>query len=148
LVYPQPLACPRPQAGGDGALDGHREQRMGSEDFYAFRSYRPCDNPRHVLWRARAKGLPLQTKQFSEEQMLTEWLDWESLQGDRETRLGNLCYWVLELHRQSIVFGLRLPDVVIELGSGDEHRTRALQKLATFGLGPAAARTQRGWNRG
>src|SRR5690606_40187055 len=107
---------------------------MGSEDFYAFRSYRPGDNPRHVLWRARAKGLPLQTKQFSEEQMRTEWLDWEALHGDRETRLSNLCHWVLALHRENILFGLRLPDGVTELGSGDEHRTRALQKLATFGL--------------
>lgn len=148
LVYPRPIACPRPLGGGEGQPDGNREQQMGSEDFYAFRSYRPGDNPRHVLWRARAKGLPLQTKQFSEEQMRTEWLDWEALHGDRETRLSNLCHWVLALHRENILFGLRLPDGVTELGSGDEHRTRALQKLATFGLTQSVDRTSRSSHRG
>lgn len=134
LVYPRPLACPRPYGRSDGVPGGERMQQAGSEDFHAFRAYRAGDNPRHVLWRARAKGLPLQTKQFSEEQLRTEWLDWDALNGDVETRLSNLCHWVLELHREQVLYGLRLPDGDIGLGNGDEHRARALQRLATYGL--------------
>jgi uncharacterized protein (DUF58 family) len=136
LVYPRPQACPRPYGRGEGAPGGERMQQIGSEDFHAFRPYRAGDNPRHVLWRARAKGLPLQTKQFSEEQLRTEWLDWEALNGDVETRLSNLCHWVLELHREQVLYGLHLPDGDIGLGNGDEHRARALQRLATFSLSP------------
>jgi hypothetical protein len=88
LVYPRPLACPRPTGVGAGSADGNLQQQLGSEDFYSFRAYRPGDNPRHVLWRARAKGLPLQTKQFSEQQVQTEWLDWEMLFGETRAAPG------------------------------------------------------------
>lgn len=152
LVYPRPLACPRPAAVGAGSADGNLQQQLGSEDFYGFRAYRPGDNPRHVLWRARAKGLPLQTKQFSEQQVQTEWLDWEMLVGEREQRLGNLCYWVLELHRQQVIYGMRLPGATIDLGAGNTQRERALQQLALFGLaGPErapAGPSRRGRRRG
>lgn len=151
LVYPRPLACPRPLGAGEGQGDGDKRRQLGSEDFHGFRAYRSGDNLRHVLWRARAKGLPLQTKQFSEPQVQTQWLDWDALSGDRETRLSQLCYWVLELHRQNVVYGLRLPGAALELGAGNEQRERALQRLALFGLSerpPARRSLQRGRGRG
>lgn len=135
LVYPQPIACERPAGGGDGdgESEGDRPQQLGDEDFYGFRAYRAGDNPRHVLWRARAKGLPLQTKQFSAEQRQAQWLDWDALNGHRELRLSQLCFWVLALHREQTPYGLRLPGVTIDLGVGDEQRLRALECLALFG---------------
>lgn len=134
LVYPLPAACPQPL--GAGADDPGDEQRWrrGSEDFYGFRPYQQGDNPRHVLWRAYAKGLPLQTKQFVEPYSKSQWLDWDALTGERELRLSRLCYWVLELHRRGHPFGLRLPGQTLATGAGDEHRERALRMLALFGL--------------
>lgn len=143
LVYPQPLSCPRPAGVGEGRSDGALQQQLGSDDFYGFRTYRDGDNPRHVLWRARAKGLPLQTKQFSEQQVETQWLDWEVLFGDREQRLSHLCHWVLELHRQQVIYGIRLPGETIDLGSGNTQRERALQRLALFGLTTTSAKPSR-----
>jgi uncharacterized protein (DUF58 family) len=144
LVYPQPLACPRPAGVGEGQAEGEIRQQLGSEDFYGFRLYRSGDNPRHVLWRARAKGLPLQTKQFSELTVQTQWLDWEALTGDRELRLSQLCHWVLELHRQNVLYGVRLPGETIALGTGTAQREHVLQRLATFGLtAPASKRGAR-----
>jgi uncharacterized protein (DUF58 family) len=149
LVYPRPLACARPVGAGEGQPDGQHQHQLGSDDFYGFRPYRSGDNPRHVLWRARAKGLPLQTKQFSEAQMQTEWLDWAALTGERELRLSNLCYWVLELHRLNTFFGLRLPGAILPLGNGDEQRTRALQQLALFELGDSTGgKSMRSGSRG
>jgi len=133
LVYPRPLAgpCPR-QTSGAGAPGGRL--RLGSEDFHGFRPYRGGDNPRHVLWRAYARGQPLQSVQFAEWQADSQWLSWEAAAGDREQRLGLLCHWVLALHRQGAVFGLRLPDGELPPGTGVEHRDAALRQLALFGL--------------
>jgi uncharacterized protein (DUF58 family) len=138
LVYPQPIACARPVGAGEGQPDGNYQHKLGSEDFYGFRPYRSGDNPRHVLWRARARGLPLQTKQFSEAQMQTQWLDWEALNGERELRLSNLCYWVLELHRQNTLYGLRIPGATLPLGNGDDQQRHALQLLALYELSSSA----------
>lgn len=137
LVYPLPLACPRPFAAGADDPGDEQRWRRGSEDFYGFRPYQQGDNPRHVLWRAYAKGLPLQTKQFVEPHSRSQWLDWDALGGDREQRLGGLCYWVLELYRRGEPFGLRLPGQTLAPGAGEEHRERALRMLALFGLADA-----------
>lgn len=132
LVYPRPIAGPRPRGGGSGREPGEHRWREGSEDFYGFRAYRAGDNLRHVLWRAYAKGLPLQSKQFVEWQAQSQWLRWDDVGGDREQRLGLLCHWVLALHRQGELFGLQLPGVSVPPGSGEDHRDQALRALALF----------------
>jgi uncharacterized protein (DUF58 family) len=142
LVYPLPVAGPRPLSGGAGDPRGEQRWRRGSEDFYGFRPYHSGDNPRHVLWRAYAKGLPLQSKQFVEQHSPSQWLAWEAVAGEREQRLGQLCYWVLELHRLGQPFGLKLPGQTLATGAGDEHRERALRMLALFGLQQQPLRAQ------
>jgi uncharacterized protein (DUF58 family) len=132
LVYPRPIAGPRPNSDSNRAQDGARKLKKGSEDFYGFRDYRSGDNLRHVLWRAYAKGQPLQSKQFAETQVQSHWLDYDACEGDREHRLGVLCYWVLELERKGEVFGLQLPNASLSPDSGAEQRERALRMLALF----------------
>jgi uncharacterized protein (DUF58 family) len=134
LVYPRPLPGPRPESAGEGRPQGQQQLRPGSDDFHGFRDYRPGDNPRHVLWRAWARGQPLQTKQFAELQAQSHWLRWEGVSGDREQRLSRLCHWVLALHRSGEVYGLELPGVRVPLGSGDDQRERCLRALALFGV--------------
>jgi len=136
LVYPRPLAGPRPPDAGGDAARGERRARQGSEEFNAFRAYRAGDNPRHVLWRAYAKGQPLQSTQFVEWQAQAQWLSWDDTAGGVEQRLGLLCHWVLTLQRRGELFGLRLPGAGVEPGTGLEHRERALRALALFGSPP------------
>lgn len=132
LVYPRPIVGPRP-VGGEGDADfGTRILKKGSDDFYGFRTYRSGDNLRHVMWRAYAKGQPLQTKQFAETQVQSHWLNYDACEGEREYRLGVLCYWVLELEKRGEVFGLQLPDAALAPDSGVEQRERALRMLALF----------------
>ncbi len=132
LVYPRPIAAACP-VGGDGEAEhGARTLKKGSDDFYGFRTYRSGDNLRHVLWRAYAKGQPLQTKQFAETQVQSHWLSYDACEGDRERRLGVLCYWVLELERRGEVFGLQLPGTTLAPDGGAEQRERALRVLALF----------------
>lgn len=143
LVYPRPLAGPRPSgtAGDDprGQRNTPRWQK-GSEDFYGFRLYRSGDNLRHVMWRAYAKGQRLQSKQFAELPVATHWLSWDECAGEREQRLGLLCHWVLELHRRGEAFGLRLPGATLAPAQGESHRDEALRMLALFGRGDPGRR--------
>lgn len=132
LIYPRAIAAPRPLSVGENAPQGRAQHKVGSEDFYDFRRYRSGDNLRHVMWRAYAKGQPLQSKQFAEAQLQSHWLSFADLDGDREYRLGILCYWVLELHRRGELFGVQLAQQRLQPDIGDEHRDRALRLLALF----------------
>jgi uncharacterized protein (DUF58 family) len=106
--------------------------KKGSDDFYGFRAYRSGDNLRHVLWRAYAKGQPLQSKQFAETHVQSHLLSYDACEGNREHRLGILCHWVLELERRGELFGLQLPNAALALDGGSEQRERALRMLALF----------------
>lgn len=140
LIYPRPIAGARPVSEEGDADFGQRAMKKGSEDFYGFRTYRTGDNLRHVMWRAYAKGQPLQTKQFAETHVQSHWLSYAACTGEREQRLGVLCYWILELERKGEVFGLQLPDATLAPDSGAEHRERALRMLALFQLASSSTR--------
>lgn len=140
LIYPRPIAGARPISEEGDADFGARTMKKGSEDFYGFRTYRSGDNLRHVMWRAYAKGQPLQTKQFAETQVQSHWLSYDACTGEREHRLGVLCYWILEFDRTGEVFGLQLPDATLAPDSGTEQREKALRMLALFQSTPAPQR--------
>ena len=142
IVYPRAIEGPRPDDEADNTLHGERMRRAGNEDFYDFRRYRPGDNLRHVVWRAYAKGQPLQSKQFAETRLQSHWLRYDALDGDRERRLSVLCYCVLELHRRGELFGLQLPGQQLQPDGGDEHRERALRLLALFGQSQQPPRSE------
>lgn len=134
LVYPRPVAAPPlPETYGH---DQHGEpvQADGGEDFSGFRRYQQGDPLRHVAWKAVAKGGPLLTKQYSDLAERRTWLDWDSLRAipGIEKRLSILCYWVLQFDAQGREYGLRLPGVEIEPGSGAQHKELVLRQLALF----------------
>ncbi len=132
LIYPRPVLGARPVSEEGDADMGMRSRKRGSDDFYGFRPYRSGDNLRHVMWRAYAKGQPLQTKEFAETHVQSHWLSYDACTGEREQRLGVLCHWVLELDRRREVFGVQLPDARLAPASGVEQRERALRMLALF----------------
>jgi uncharacterized protein (DUF58 family) len=134
VVYPRPApAGPRlPEAEaatGEGAQRG-----QGRDDFAGLRQYHPGDSPRHIAWKAAARGQGLLTKQFSGRAETELWLDWQQLPRDLgvEGRLSLLARWVIEAHTLGLSFGLRLPARTVALGSGDVQREACLQVLALF----------------
>ena len=52
-----------------------------------------------------------------------------------EQRLSNLCYWALQYAARGDEYGLRLPGVTIEPGTGQRHQEQVLKALALFGAG-------------
>ena len=63
------------------------------------------------------------------------WVDWQDYPGmDRESRLSHMCGCLLNLHKQPLEFGMRLPGVEFDPAAGDIHLARLLRALALFEL--------------
>ena len=135
IVYPRPAPqeTPLPAAesgAGTGSLTGR-----GQEDFNGLRQYSTGDSPRHIAWKAVARGEDIVTKQFSGRADRELWLDWRHLPSsmDTEEKLSRLARWVLHAHERGEAFGLRIPGCDIEAANGEAHRDRCLEALALYG---------------
>jgi len=134
LVYPKPGPA-RPIVGG---VDSQQKRELGThsegDDFIGVREYQAGDSPRHVDWKAAARGQGMQTKRFGGDARSIIWLDWDALEGiDTEMRLSQLCRWVIDAEDDGMIYGLRLPGQEIKPASGEIHRHLCLEALALFG---------------
>ena len=137
LVYPRPGHRLQIPESSNHNPSGTGDRGVGTDDFAGLRPYRPGDPPRHINWKAAARGQGLQTKQFGGDQVEQRWLDWDLLpEPDAEARLSRLCRGVLAACEEQREFGLRLPGLTIEPALGDAHRHRCLAALACFGKKP------------
>ena len=136
LVYPRPLAGSLPSAGGEhpDAWNGERGQRQdeGTDDYQGLREYQPGDLLRRLYWKAYSRGQGLQVKRFSSIDGEQRHLDYNALSGPAETRLSQLCYWVLKLSDDGQSFSLQLPGKIIPMGRSESHRDNCLWALALF----------------
>ncbi len=133
LVYPRPASsAPLPvTAEARGVPD--RGLHPEGEDFLGLREFRRGDSPRHVSWKAMARGRGMLIKQFGGGYRASVWLEWEALTGmATEERLGQLCRWVLDCERAGLQYGLRVPNKTLAPANGEEHRHRCLAALALF----------------
>jgi uncharacterized protein (DUF58 family) len=133
LVYPRPAAPGPTPIAPDEQFAQDQNPRAEGEDFLGLREFRPGDSPRHVSWRAVARGQGMLTKQFGSGGRASLWLDWDTLAGlDTEHRLSQLCRWALDCEQAGLHYGLRLPDTQIAPALGEAHRRRCLAALALF----------------
>ena len=139
LVYPRPERSPLPPASGQAAAGSLRAQTAGSDDFAGLRGYQRSDSPRHIAWKAVARGdtpstrsEEMLTKQFAGDAAAELWLDARLLPGglNFEQTLSRLAGWVLAAERAGAHYGLRLAGVEIPPARGDAHRAACLQALA------------------
>jgi uncharacterized protein (DUF58 family) len=134
LVYPKPddglLPLPDP-SGGTGEK---RSAGGGSDDFAGLRPYHAGDSPRHIHWKAAARGQGLQTKVFSGRAAAELWLEWNQLPEtmDLESKLSRLTRWVLAADQDGLRYGLRLPGVTLAPDTGEAHRLACLRELALY----------------
>ena len=135
LVYPSPRGSrPLPAAVPSSSGGGLHEQGSGSEDYAGFRPYAPGDSPRRIAWKASGRSEQLLVKRFTDQARPELWLDWALLGDDPvETRLAQLCQWVLKAENEKRRYGLRLPGTLIPPGQGEAQRRRCLEALALFG---------------
>ena len=133
VIYPKPVyAGPIPVA-LNSVNEGELLNRDGVEDFYGLKDYQPGDGLRHVAWKSYARTNEMMTKQYAAFVDRRVWFDWDYFAGmDTENRLSRLCYWVVQLSRSTDEYGLRLPGIEIQPGSGEFHRSNVLETLALF----------------
>ncbi|NOZ52703.1 MAG: DUF58 domain-containing protein [Gammaproteobacteria bacterium] len=134
MVYPAPL--------GETRLPYHSQQyqqrldggsQKGADDFTGFRNYHSGDSLRHINWKAYARQQELHTKQFGSNNNLELWLDWRTLpETNTETKLSQLCKWVIEADKTDVDYGLWLPNTVIKPGDDAAHKQHCLEALALF----------------
>lgn len=139
LAYPRPEYAVLPAPSADPRAAAGRAQAQGNEDFSGLRNYQRSDSPRHVAWKAAARGGALLTKQFAGEASAELWLDWAQLPADLplEARLSRLTGWVLAAERAGLRYGLRLPGAEIAPDDGDAHRSACLKTLALYPGAPS-----------
>lgn len=135
LVYPQPAEPTPRQTRQEESLEAATGIKAGGDDYIGAREFQPGDSPRHVDWKAVARGEAWRVKQFGGGYQATTWLDWDMLEGlDVESRLSVLTRWVLDAERDGVLYGLRLPQQTLNPANGEHHQHECLQRLALFGL--------------
>lgn len=133
LVYPRPIAAGPLPANAATAEEGEQLLESGAEDFAGYRNYQLGDSLRDVAWKHYARGVGVYSKEYVGYADSRLWLDWDTLTGmDREARLSRLCYWALQAYNANKEYGLRLPGVEIQPGSGLHHKLEVLKTLALF----------------
>jgi uncharacterized protein (DUF58 family) len=122
-----------PSAGGSGAA--LRSEARGEEDFAGLRAYEPGVPLKHMAWKVLARGGEAAVRSYTSLAAQPEWLEWSSLPGqDTETRLSQLCLWVLESEAAQRIYGLRIPGKEIPPARGAAHRFACLRALAVYGI--------------
>ncbi len=133
LVYPRALAVDsldlhHPQGGDDQEGLGAVSQ---SGEFGGVRPYRPEDGVSRISWKASARGAGLFAKEFRSGVAGTLVFDWDEVRASGyEERISLLAGLVREAERLGLIYGLRLPALMIEPGSGPSWAHRCLEALA------------------
>lgn len=136
VIYPKPIAIPFIAGLGEGDdIQTDANLVIGNDEFIGLRSYQAGDSLKHIAWKYLAKGKGLLTKEYDNQQLSMQWLDWHSLQGKlEEERLSIITGWVLMAEQEGRAYGIKLPNITIQPSLGDAHREQCLRHLAVYNL--------------
>ena len=131
-VYPKPEENAPPLPASEAGHDEAAGMAPSGEDFAGVRPYQAGDARKVIAWRLAARSDELSVKQFEASGGGDLMLDFDALAPSigLEQRLSRLTRWVLDADASRMRYGLRLPDAVINMGSGAQHRDRCLTALA------------------
>lgn len=138
LPAADPQAVPGLQSGAAAGLAGRE-----GDDFAGVREWQPGDSPRHIDWRAVARGRPLLVKTWSQGGGRAVPLRWESVALPEAQRAAQLARWIEHCEQQRLPYSLELPDEVVPAGSGAAHARRCRRALGRWHAGQPVARESR-----
>jgi uncharacterized protein (DUF58 family) len=132
IVYPKPDEDAPPLPAAEGGRDEATGMAPSGDDFAGVRPYQAGDAQKLIAWRLAARSDDLSVKQFEAAGGGDLMLDFDALPSSLglERRLSRLTRWVLDADASRMRYGLRLPDAMIDMGSGAQHRDRCLTALA------------------
>jgi uncharacterized protein (DUF58 family) len=133
LVYPAPEPFPPPLPPGEPRAGGAAAAKIqNTGEFDGVRAYRRGDPLKLVVWKKAAKADELVSRATEQAQRYELCLDFaQSGHQGTEHRLSRLAAWVLQAERLGLDYGLRLPGQEIKPGTGEAHKRRCLEALAT-----------------
>jgi uncharacterized protein (DUF58 family) len=134
LAFPRPMFTPLPLSLDDQGEDHGVHEVPGREDVVGVRDYQAGDPMNLLSWKhvvqrdlliakLTTQATGGKTISFSWEQ--TTYLDVES-------KLSQLCGWIITAHQNADAFGLVLPGQTIPVDSGSAHLRRCLEALARY----------------
>ena len=133
-VYPSIIKTLNQQLSQMTANDDEgAEKHQGDDEFESLITHLPEMGLQRISWKHYAKTQQLLVKQFSDFKSAETQFDFNLMTGDTEQRLGQLCYLVCQAFESDINYSLKLPNKVIENGSGKFHQQRCLQALSSVG---------------
>jgi len=133
-VAPAPRGDRRRPAAAGGGSESQSDTR-GDEDFAGLRAYEPGVPLKHMAWKVLARGGEAAVRSYTAPAALPEWLEWSALEDlDTESRLSQLCLWVLESETAQRIYGLRIPGKEIAPALGAAHRFACLRALAVHAI--------------
>ena len=141
LVYPKPIGdLSPPEQMAEGGISNDNNSNQGMDDFAGLRTYHSGDSLRHVHWKTVARAQGMYTKRFASAGQQELWFQWETLPHlDTESKLSQLCHWVVQAHEARLSYGLSIPDKTISPNHGPAHRQQCLDALALYGQREDAA---------
>lgn len=111
-----------------------------AETITGMRKYVAGDPQSRIDWKALARRDVLLTKTFDgAEGDPALLLEWNQLDSEDESRLSQLCRWVLDAESEGRDYALLLPTLMIDPGRGLAQKTRCLRALALYGEKEAVA---------
>jgi uncharacterized protein (DUF58 family) len=136
LAWPRP-ETPPPALPASHVIRGEAAtaRRVEGSELEGVRPWRRGDALRQIAWKKVARAGELVSRETSAQSSAELWLDYAEARAagaDPEVRLERLAGWVIEADRRGQAYGLRLPGVDIEPGSGDAHRRTLLDALARW----------------
>lgn len=133
IVFPQPAApLPFPDTTDHTSASGALAGRDG-DDFQGLRAYQAGDSFRHIHWKTLPRTGALDVKTFSGMRQQERWFELSLAPGfGIETKLSQLCRWIIDAEQQNLRYGMRLGDDIAPLGHGSGHKIRCLTMLALY----------------
>ena len=104
----------------------------GGDDFAGTREWQPGDSPRHIDWRAVARGRPLVVKSWAASANGAVLLDWDAISLPEHARAGQIAHWIERCEHEALPFQLQLPGISIPVGTGTAHAQACLDALSDF----------------
>jgi uncharacterized protein (DUF58 family) len=133
IAWPRPAERGRPPPRVETDTGGAQDRARGDVDFVGLKPFQLGDAVHRIAWKTYARGHGLHAKQFAGTDVTSYIFDWDSLAGlDAESRLSQICRWVIDAHERGEAYGIRLPGSTIDPNVGLAHREHCLTALALF----------------
>lgn len=138
-VYPKqekPLYSGRSSSHASSSQSGTHSQANGIEEFDSLKVHQAGMNINRVSWKHYAKTQQLMIKEFINFNEQSPLYDFNQLQGNTESRLSQLSFFITQAKEQKSVFSLSLGDTHFaapeDTQGMEQHYTICLQAISRF----------------